>query len=501
MKKIFIILYFVSIISIFPQNNGVNPLELYFVTVNIPPIYPPAIYFTLTAQSNCWNVAVSDPRNYYLDDTYDDQSLRAPINDGETTDGFNFVTSGPQLPMFEYGIYKVTNSINGFYFYLDYRDDRYCNGTDGGQIDIWIKYDSLARTWQYRNEPDGGTYPETWHNIALGEVLNSWSILNLGTTPETNQFPQYWNYSLVVIDEGDNHPTLLWGTNPNFSATKYNIYRQFGSEAPHFILSIYSTTTFTWEDMNINLTSTPLGATYISYYVKAANNNDQESDSTYKFTVDILNGGVRPAKPTNFTVTNSPASHPYLSWTLNSELDVYYNISNGYILERRIKSTTPPGTWSSWTSIPLNGNTNHYEDTYINNSGGGNHLAEYRLKAFDNVFYSDTTDPLDIPYGISSNKIVGKNKNIDLTTYNLIQNFPNPFNPTSQISFSIPEAAFVQLKVYDMFGREITTLVTDFLPEGIYNYEFNGKNLASGVYFYTLKAGNYTESKKMILSK
>jgi len=57
------------------------------------------------------------------------------------------------------------------------------------------------------------------------------------------------------------------------------------------------------------------------------------------------------------------------------------------------------------------------------------------------------------------------------------------------------------LKIYDVFGREVKTLVAGFLPEGSHSYQFNAKNFTSGVYFYTLKAGNFTDTKKMILTK
>jgi hypothetical protein len=112
----------------------------------------------LTAQSQCWRVdIINTTTTYSSDNTYSNSTLTPGANNnGEFTDGFNFVSStysGP--PIFEFGIYKVTNNRNGFYFYLDYRDDRYC--TTGTLIDIWIKYDAAAGTWQYRNEPEGGT--------------------------------------------------------------------------------------------------------------------------------------------------------------------------------------------------------------------------------------------------------------------------------------------------------------------------------------------------------
>ena len=85
--------------------------------------------------------------------------------------------------------------------------------------------------------------------------------------------------------------------------------------------------------------------------------------------------------------------------------------------------------------------------------------------------------------------------------YSLSQNYPNPFNPTTNIKFNLPKNEFVTLKVYDMIGNEVKTLVEGIHSAGKYNIEFDGSNLSSGVYFYTLKTENYAETKKMILLK
>jgi len=89
----------------------------------------------------------------------------------------------------------------------------------------------------------------------------------------------------------------------------------------------------------------------------------------------------------------------------------------------------------------------------------------------------------------------------NITTYYIHQNFPNPFNPTTTIKYQIPEISFVTLKVYDVLGNEITTLVSDEKSAGYYEVEFNASSLSSGIYFYRLQAGNYAETKKMILIK
>jgi len=85
--------------------------------------------------------------------------------------------------------------------------------------------------------------------------------------------------------------------------------------------------------------------------------------------------------------------------------------------------------------------------------------------------------------------------------FQLFQNYPNPFNPTTRIRFSIPDKSTVTLKVYDILGNEITTLVNEDKYRGIYNITMNAANLASGVYFYQIRAGNFVQTKKMMFVK
>jgi len=85
--------------------------------------------------------------------------------------------------------------------------------------------------------------------------------------------------------------------------------------------------------------------------------------------------------------------------------------------------------------------------------------------------------------------------------YKLEQNYPNPFNPITVINYSVPKTCFVTLRVYDVLGKEIRTLVNEEKHAGYYNIEFTAGNLTSGIYFYQLKADEYTITKKMILLK
>ncbi len=87
------------------------------------------------------------------------------------------------------------------------------------------------------------------------------------------------------------------------------------------------------------------------------------------------------------------------------------------------------------------------------------------------------------------------------TDFELFQNYPNPFNPSTRIGFRIPEGGFVSLRVYDILGKEVATLVNEELHAGTYETSFSPTELASGIYYYTLNAGSSTQTKKLILIK
>lgn len=85
--------------------------------------------------------------------------------------------------------------------------------------------------------------------------------------------------------------------------------------------------------------------------------------------------------------------------------------------------------------------------------------------------------------------------------FELAQNFPNPFNPSTIISYQLPTNGYVTLKIYDLLGQEIATLVNEQKSAGKYEVKFDAGNLASGVYIYRIQAGEFNASKKLMLLK
>jgi hypothetical protein len=85
------------------------------------------------------------------------------------------------------------------------------------------------------------------------------------------------------------------------------------------------------------------------------------------------------------------------------------------------------------------------------------------------------------------------------SSFVLMQNYPNPFNPTTHIRYQIPDIVFLKLAVYDLLGREVAVLVNETVPAGLHEARFDGEGLASGVYWYRLQAGPFTQSRAMAL--
>jgi hypothetical protein len=198
-------------------------------------------------------------------------------------------------------------------------------------------------------------------------------------------------------------------------------------------------------------------------------------------TVEVIDNV--PVELTAFTAEIKNNS-VFLIWRTATEIN-----NSGFEIERSLKTANGKTEWSKIGFVQGNGSsTQIHEYSYSDNNivKQGHYL--YRLKQID----------FDGGYGFSPEVGIDISKP---TVYYLGQNYPNPFNPTTTIEFSIPERSHVSLKVYDVLGTEVATLVDGWMESTNHKVIFNGSNLASGIYYYTLSTGNFTSTKKLILLK
>lgn len=200
-------------------------------------------------------------------------------------------------------------------------------------------------------------------------------------------------------------------------------------------------------------------------------------------------------------------AYPELDWTLAPEIDVQ---DGGFIaIERRTKAIIDP-SWSPWTVFAtLNGSSTSYIDYDIRRMCIGTcpDSVQYRIRAQDyaGLYSPNYSDVVTITaYGIWY-KRPGDVASVPIH-FELSVPYPNPFNPTTTIRFSVESAsgrigdpARVALKVFDVLAREVATLVDEVKPAGTHTVDFDARHLSSGVYYYRLTAGQFTQTKRMIL--
>ena len=209
-----------------------------------------------------------------------------------------------------------------------------------------------------------------------------------------------------------------------------------------------------------------------------SNNNNAD----FYVEVDLITIPPLPVELSSFSaVIISNTVH--LNWETATEVNNY-----GFEVQK-LQSELSNAEWESLGFIEGYGNSNSPKQySFVDNSITNNGTCSYRLKQIDN----------DGQYEFSKTIEVSFNQPIE---FSLSQNYPNPFNPATSIKYSIPTKQFVSLKIYNVLGKEVTVLVNEEQPEGIYNVNFDASGLSSGVYFYKLQAGSFTATHKMILIK
>jgi len=203
-----------------------------------------------------------------------------------------------------------------------------------------------------------------------------------------------------------------------------------------------------------------------------------------------VTGTIIPVELSSFSASVN-GNNVTLNWSTATETN-----NSGFYIERSVISNEVRNLfWESISFVNGTGTTTETQSySFVdNNLEVGKY--QYRLKQIDFDGTVEYTNTIDVEINAP-------------TIFTLEQNYPNPFNPTTIISYNIPSVIStegrnlrVQLKVYDLLGREVATLVNEQKPAGSYNVTFDASTLPSGIYMYKLQAGSFSQSKKMILIK
>lgn len=171
-----------------------------------------------------------------------------------------------------------------------------------------------------------------------------------------------------------------------------------------------------------------------------------------------------------------------LNWSTSEESN-----NSGFEIERSVSGNLSSEAWTKAGFVNGNGTSSATKNYSFTDRGLLTGIYKYRLKQIDyngNYQY----------YDLQSEVVIGIP-----AEFSLKQNYPNPFNPTTKISFDIKNDAFVSLKLFDMNGKEIKTLVNEFKNSGYYSIDLDASELSSGAYFYRIESGNFISTKKLVV--
>ncbi len=317
----------------------------------------------------------------------------------------------------------------------------------------------------------------------------SWNV----TSTELN-----WKNNVVEI----NDPTItaayqiefeeMWGSNtdiPNPANAK------FGSEksdnTPHYFniggreIQLYFSPSDGTTSKIISTINTSDQSIYMALYVFTRNDIESAIHSRYNSGVTDIKGVIDQI---NTSGSEFQALSVYADMWANPAPTLHdkYSIVDASASESSPYVITGSHNWSSAAENDNDENTLIIQDLKIANQ----YMQDFKKR------YNDAggTGTFIVPTSVHD-------KSIKEFNYTLFQNYPNPFNPVTTIRFELPKTEKVILKVYDMLGREVETLYNKVAPAGIVDVDFNAGNLASGLYIYRIKAGDFVTAKKLMLLK
>ncbi|MEW5798288.1 MAG: T9SS type A sorting domain-containing protein [Bacteroidota bacterium] len=302
----------------------------------------------------------------------------------------------------------------------------------------------------------------------VGEKMNyKFFVLYDLTLPGRSQWKDYFGWELPATVGGGNREIVYEGTNNQEIPIKY-----YNDVTPAMVIP---------SGTNVNVT--------LNMDLRPA---IKASTTPFKIGQDTL-----------FFVTNWENWARLQGWVEGRQNNLKYTDPDGdsiYTLSFQIKGPSPAVMQyqTEYIGAPAEGggfDFGRYRTRYIRKTSGGAWPASYTYPT--DVFTVNPPLVVEDPSVLEVKRV----DNAIARTYELNQNYPNPFNPATTISYSIPADGFVTLKVFNIIGQEVATVVNENQKAGKYTARFDARSLASGVYMYRIEAGSFVSAKKMILMK
>ena len=307
---------------------------------------------------------------------------------------------------------------------------------------------------------------------------NNWILKNNGFEGELSSFSSNGNYiyaagSRGIFRSSDNGDNWILHNNGFVNQNAYSVYASENS-----VLATNDSGFFYSDDNGLNWYQDNDGFKSNDIILQLHPYHGEvfaglKSGSVWKSST------VLPVELLSFT-SSVNENNVKLNWQTNKEIN-----NSGFDIER----SNVKDQWTKAGFIQGNGNSNEPKEYTFTDKNLAPGKYKYRLKQIDfNGSFEYYSLAGEVSIGIPDK-------------YQLSQNYPNPFNPATVIRYSLTENSFTTLKIYDITGREMTRLVNEKQEAGRYEVIFNGSNLASGVYFYELRSGDFVAQKKMVILK
>jgi hypothetical protein len=325
--------------------------------------------------------------------------------------------------------------------------------------------------------------PTSFTDSKIGDYVSNATVTMSLKNPidlSTNENPRLSFWTRYDIESGWDYAQVEISTNNGATFTPLaGIYTTPGSGSfqPNGE-PLYDGTQTSWVNEIMDLSNYNTNQVKLKFELKT--DGSVTDNGWFVDDIGIIVYGIIPVELTTFTAI-AKDDNVLLNWITSTETN-----NMGFDVERR--STKSNSGWQTLGFINGKGTTTEKSNYSFVDKNPVEGKSYYRLRQIDFDGSSKTYTSVEVDFET-------------VKEYSLSQNYPNPFNPTTEINYSLAKSGNITLKIYNLLGSEVATLVNGFNEAGKHSVKFNANDITSGIYFYTIKADGFTSTRKMILMK